>query len=141
MSLWVQLIARPNCVIIDNLSWTSLLQYTTTNHTSGSILVFRNFPKHDFIGTVKDSWRCVVSSLLSIEWKWQFIYTIWTCSGFSIIFQNEIFHESPIIFQDESFIGMIRNSFPILYLYWLGCIHPSLLQDHFQGVYNIRFST
>ena len=37
-------------------------------------------------------------------------------------------YESLIMFQDEYMIGSIRNSFPISYISWFECIHPSLLQ-------------
>ena len=30
-------------------------------------------------------------------------------------------------FQDEYFIGSIKATFPIIYIYWVSCIHPSLL--------------
>ena len=122
-------------IIVDHLSWTSVFQDTTTNHASGHIVVFRNSSKPGFIGPFKESWRYMLSSLLPSEWTWHCVYPIWQCSGFSIIFQDGIFHESPMIFQDEYLIGLIINSFPIPYPSWLVFIHPSLLQDRFQGVY------
>ena len=133
VSLWVHINARPNCVIVDNLYWTYIFQDTTTNHASGHIVVFRNFPKPGFIGLVKESWMYMLSPLLPSEWMLHCVYPVWPCSGFSLIFQDEIFHEYPMIFQDKYLIGLIRNPFPIPYLSRLVFIHPSLLQDYFQG--------
>ena len=56
-----------------------------------------------------------------------------------MIFQDEIFYQSPTIFQDEYSIGSISNFVPITYLSLLICIHPSLLQYHLQSVYDLRF--
>ena len=53
VSLWVHLNVRPNCVVFDNLSWNSLLQYTNTNHKSDKIVVLSNTPKPDVVGPVK----------------------------------------------------------------------------------------
>ena len=54
MSLWVHLNIRPTCLIVDNLSSTSVLQYTTTNHASDRIVSTINFVKPDYIGTVSE---------------------------------------------------------------------------------------
>ena len=52
---WFHLNAIPNFVIDNNLSCTSVFQDTTNNHTSSHIVVFRNFPKPDFIDPVDKS--------------------------------------------------------------------------------------
>ena len=44
------------------------------------------------------------------------------------------------IFQDESFIGLTRNCFPIPYLFLMGCIKPYLTQYKYQGVCGLGFS-
>ena len=54
----------PNCLIFENLSYPSIFQDTTTNHAYGRIVVFENFPKPDFIGPVKESWRYMISPIL-----------------------------------------------------------------------------
>ena len=36
--------ARPNCLIVDSLSWSSVFQDTYNNHASVRIVVFSNFP-------------------------------------------------------------------------------------------------
>ena len=64
VSFWVPLNDRTNCVLVENLYRTSLLQDTTTNHVYIRILVFSNLPKPDFIGPFKDPNRYMLSSLL-----------------------------------------------------------------------------
>ena len=48
----VHLNTRPNCVIVENLSWTSVLQDTTNNYTFDHIVVvvLSNFIKPDLLG-------------------------------------------------------------------------------------------
>ena len=60
-SFWVHLNTIPTCVIIVNLSWPSMFQYTTTYHASGLIVVH---VKPDFIDTATELWRYMVLSLL-----------------------------------------------------------------------------
>ena len=127
ISLWVHLNGIPTCVIFANLSWPSMIQYSTNNHASSYIVVTSNFPNPDCIGPVKYSGSYIILSFLPSEWTWHCVYPIWPCSGFSMPFQDKIFHESPIIFQDEYLIGSIINYSPIPYIYWLGCINLSLL--------------
>ena len=64
---WVHLNTRPNCVIVENLYWPYLLQDTTTNNASDRIVVFRNFLNPDLIGSVKYSWRYVLSSIFQVS--------------------------------------------------------------------------
>ena len=42
---WVQLNAKPNCVVVQNLYWTSVIKDTTTKHTFGCTILLRNFTK------------------------------------------------------------------------------------------------
>ena len=98
MYFWVHLNVRTTCVIFSNLFWNSVFQYTITNHTSGSILVTNNFHKPDFIGPVKESWRYMLLLIIPSEWMWHYVYIIWPCPGLSMIFQDEIFYECPMIF-------------------------------------------
>ena len=53
--LWVNLDTRPNCVVVQNLYWTSVLQDITTYHTSGLIVVFHNFTMPYSIDPVNES--------------------------------------------------------------------------------------
>ena len=84
---WVHLNTRPTYVIVHNLYLPSVLQDTTTNHTSGCIVVLRNLSKPYFFGPVKYSWRCIISYLIPSCWTWHCVYLIWTCPGFSMIFR------------------------------------------------------
>ena len=90
MSFWFHLNVIPTCVIVVNLTCPYVLQYNTTNHSSGCIVGNINHPKTYCIGTVTDSWRYMLSSLLPGEQT----YPIWPYPGFSMIFQDEIFYES-----------------------------------------------
>ena len=63
VSFWVHFNARPNFVIVENFSCTFAFQYTTTNHSSGCIVIFRNFLKTYFSGPMKESCRCMISYL------------------------------------------------------------------------------
>ena len=67
VSFWVHLNVRPNFVISSKLSWPDVFQYTPTNYSPGCIVVNINFPKPDFIGTVIESWRYMILSLLPSE--------------------------------------------------------------------------
>ena len=40
---WVHFNGRPNFVTVQNLYWTHLFKYITTNHDSIHLIVFRNF--------------------------------------------------------------------------------------------------
>ena len=86
---WVNLNARPNFVIVENLYWPSALQDTNTNHAYGFIVLFRNLPTPYLVGPVKDSWRYILSPLLSSECMWQCFHPIWPCPVFSIIFHDK----------------------------------------------------
>ena len=118
---WFHLNARPNCVVVQNLSRTYVLHDNTTNHNYYCIVVLHNPPKTNFIGPVKDSCRCVISYLLPSKWTGHYVYTICTCTGLSMVFQ------------DEYLTGSMLNYFPIPSLSWLVCIHPYLMQKQFQG--------
>ena len=61
VSFSVHLNVIPNCVIFDNLFYSSVFQDTTNKHAYGRILVFINFPKTIFIGPVNKSWRFMIS--------------------------------------------------------------------------------
>ena len=89
--VWVNLNAIPTCVIITNLFWTPIFQDIITSPASGRIVVFSNFLKTDFIGTVTESWRYMLSSLLPCELMWHCIYPTWSFPGFSIIFRMKYF--------------------------------------------------
>ena len=113
LSLWVHLNAIPTFVIVVNLSWHSTFQDTNTNPASSRI--------------IKETWRYMPSFLIPNWWMWHCVLKKMTRSWFIDDFQDEIFHESPMIFHDEYLIWSIRNSFMFLYISWLGCIHPSIL--------------
>ena len=61
---WVQLNALTTCVIVTNLFWSTIFQYIITNHASDHILIFSKFLKTYFIGTVTESWRYMILSLI-----------------------------------------------------------------------------
>ena len=95
---WIHLDARPNFVIVYNLSCPSLFQYTNKNHASGRILVSRSFSKAWF------HWDSqVVMELYSIitYLKW---VNMTLCLSHSIMFcfisnfRDKILHESPMVF-------------------------------------------
>ena len=114
--IWVHINSRPNCVILHNLSWPSILQDTTINHTYGCNILFKKKSNTDLISTAKDSQRCMLSYHLTREWTWHYFYPIWPYPGFSMIFQ------------DEYLISSMINSFPVPPLYWVVFIGPSLPQ-------------
>ena len=89
LSFWVHINTIPNCGIVQNIFWNSVLQDTTTNHTYSFIVVFRNFTNPYLFGPVKDSQRCIISSLIPCEWTWQFFCPIWTYPGLSVIFLKD----------------------------------------------------
>ena len=125
VSLWVHLNVRPTYDVFENLSRTSVFKDTNTNHASGHIVVTINLPKTDFIGPFKESCMYMLSSHIPSEWTWHRVFPIWTCTGFSMIFQVEYL------------IGFIRNSFTILYLSWVDCIYRYLLQQKLSVTINI----
>ena len=65
VSFWVHLKARPNYNILQNLYWPPMLQYITTNYTSGCILVFRTSTQPYFVGPVKYLQRYIISYVLT----------------------------------------------------------------------------
>ena len=121
VSFWVHLNAGPNSVIVENLSWPSVFQDTSINHTSCCLVLFSHFPKPGFIGPFKESCRYILSHLLPSEWTWHYVYIIRPCPGFSVIFRIKYF-------MDEYLIGSMINYFTIFYLSWVGCINPSIMQ-------------
>ena len=89
ISLWVHLNGIPTCVIFANLSWPSMIQYSTNNHASSYIVVTSNFPNPDCIGPVKYSGSYIILSFLPSEWTWHCVYLIWPCPFFSMIFSKK----------------------------------------------------
>ena len=110
-----QLNSRPNCLIVDNLSWSSVFQDNTNNHTSGLILVFGNFLKPDFIGSVNYSWRYIISCLLPTDWTWNLACPILPWPGFSMMFQDEYFSGSMINY------FFVFHPFLVCYIFLLIC--------------------
>ena len=84
---WVHLNTILTCVIITNLSWPPMFQDIITNPYSGRIVLFSNFPRPDFIIPIKESWRYMPLPLIPCEWIWNYVYLIWPCPGFSIVFR------------------------------------------------------
>ena len=70
VSFWVHLNVRPTCVIVANFSWSSVSQYSTNNHSPGSIVVNINLPNPNIFGPVTESCRYMLLSLLPSEWTW-----------------------------------------------------------------------
>ena len=111
--LWVHLNVRPTFVIVENLSCPYLLQDTTNNHASGSIVVNINFPQPGFIGSFKESWVYMPLFLLPVWFNVKLCLSHITISLFLNDFQDEISHDYPMIFPDWYMIGSISNPFPI----------------------------
>ena len=88
---WVRLNVIPPFVVFTNLSWSPIFQDIITNHVYGWIVVLRHFLKPDFIGTGIESWRYMLLSLLPSEWIWHYVFLIWPCTGFSMIFRMKYF--------------------------------------------------
>ena len=55
MSFWDHLDARPNYIIVENLTLISILKYTTNNYTYVFPVIFIHSPKHDFLEPVRKS--------------------------------------------------------------------------------------
>ena len=83
--VWGQLKPRPNYIAVQHLYWTYLLQDATANHTSGGIIVFRKFPKTDFLKQSRSHGGVWYHNFYPIEWLWHYVYYIWPRIRFSII--------------------------------------------------------
>ena len=117
VSFWVCLNIRPTCVIFSNLSWTSAFQYTTTNYASCFIVVNINFPKYYFIGTVIDSWRCIILPFFPSELMWYFVSLILPCTGSSMTFRMKYLWVSNDFYGfilDRVNAKFLSNSIPFL---------------------------
>ena len=91
VSFWVNLNDRHSCVIVYNLYWTSVFKDATNKNSHDCIVVFRNFHRPDFIGTVKESWWYMLSPVLPSSWIWHCAYPIWSSPGFSMNFRMKYF--------------------------------------------------
>ena len=91
LPFWFHLNVRPTCVIIMNLYWPPIFQDIITNHDFGCLVVFIKFLNPEYIGSIKDSWRYMLFSLLTSEWMWHCVYLVWPCLGLSIIFRVKYF--------------------------------------------------
>ena len=139
LSLWVCVYSRPNCLIIENIYSSPTFKDITNNQYSGGVVVFVNSPKPYFctsqggpegiyylpFSQVSECDTVSIPSYHVMIYRW---FSGWSLSWVS----NE--------FWGECSIGSIRNSFSIPYLSCMIYIHRSLMQDHFQGVYDLRFS-
>ena len=49
LSVFGHLNVQPNCDIVQNLYWSSTIQYNTANHTSDFIILLRKFIQYDLL--------------------------------------------------------------------------------------------
>ena len=88
--VWGHLNARPKYISVQYLSWTSVLHYTTDNHASSCIVVFRNVSKTNFLYHSRNHRGVYYHTFFPSEWLWNYVCYIWLCPSFSIILRVNI---------------------------------------------------
>ena len=100
-------------------------------HTSGCIVFISNFLKPDFIRSVTDSCRYMLSSLLPYEWMWHCFYPI----GGAGKDMACLYFSNPEYFWNNLFVtNQYRNEVSLhFWISWVSCPQRLVKETYFTG--------